>query len=62
MTGLMVRVRCPNLRCRAVLSVSADKRGRCVRCEMCGQSLMIPLPAASRPRPRPAESVEHGNG
>ncbi len=43
---LKVKLRCPNLQCRAVLSVPESKRGQCVRCGVCGQTLRVP----SRPK------------
>ena len=40
-----VKLRCPNLQCRAVLSVPEAKRGECVRCGVCGQALRVPARA-----------------
>lgn len=37
-----IRVMCPNLRCRAVLGVPAEARGRLVRCKNCGMNIRIP--------------------
>jgi len=48
-----VKLRCPNLQCRAVLSVPEEKRGECVRCGVCGQALRVPprtKSAAGKPR------------
>ncbi len=38
----VVRIMCPNLRCRAVLAVPTEARGRLVRCRNCGMSIKIP--------------------
>jgi len=51
MTTDVVRLICPNLRCRAILSVPAHARGKTVRCRQCSTRVRIPLPAAQRPRP-----------
>ena len=37
-----IRIMCPNLRCRAVLAVPAEARGRMVRCRSCGTSIKVP--------------------
>lgn len=50
-----IRIMCPNLRCRAVLAVPAEARGRMVRCQSCGSSIKVP---AKREPQAPAES-EH---
>ena len=38
--GATIRVACP--KCGAVLSVSADARGRCVKCGSCAGLLKVP--------------------
>jgi len=46
-----VRVICPNLRCRSILSVPGHARGKTVRCRQCGMRVKIPLtPVALPPR------------
>jgi len=47
MAGL-VRIICPNLKCRAILSVPATARGKSVRCKMCGSRITVP---AAGPKP-----------
>lgn len=37
-----VRIMCPNLKCRAILSVPDAARGRMVRCKQCGNNIRIP--------------------
>lgn len=49
-----VRLMCPNLKCRTVLSVPGQARGKNVRCRNCGTRVMVP--SGSAPAPRPAES------
>jgi hypothetical protein len=38
-----VQVICPNLRCRRVLSVPDDVRGKMVKCQQCQTSLRVPM-------------------
>lgn len=40
-----VRLICPNLKCRAVLSVPTHARGKNVRCRQCGMRVKVPMPA-----------------
>ncbi len=40
-----LRIICPNLRCRAVLSVPGEARGKTVRCRQCGMRVRVPAPA-----------------
>lgn len=53
-----IRIMCPNLRCRAVLAVPAEARGRMVRCRSCGSSIKVP---AKREPQHPSEA-EHSSG
>ncbi len=41
-TGL-VRLICPNLLCRSMLSVSESMRGKEVICKACGNRVVVPL-------------------
>ncbi len=54
-----IRIMCPNLRCRAVLAVPAEARGRMVRCRSCGTSIKVPakqeIKAAAEPDPAAAD-------
>lgn len=38
----VVRIMCPNLTCRKVLSVPTAARGKTVRCRACSTSIRIP--------------------
>ena len=33
---------CPNLKCKAMLTVDDQKRGQKVRCKRCGQVIVVP--------------------
>jgi hypothetical protein len=53
-----VRIICPNLRCRSVLSVPGEARGKTVRCRQCGMRVGIPA-APSKPAPlQPTEEAK----
>ncbi len=43
----VIRIMCPNLKCRAVLGVPAEARGRLVRCRNCGGKIMVPKKSGS---------------
>lgn len=59
MSNVAVRIMCPNLRCRAVLAVPAEARGRLVRCRNCGMNIKIPhkQDAAAGAPPKPADGT-----
>jgi len=38
----VLRMMCPNLKCRAVLGVPVSSRGKLVRCRSCGTSVKVP--------------------
>ena len=42
-----IRVMCPNLKCKTILSVPKEARGRLVRCRSCGATIQVPQKAAS---------------
>lgn len=47
-----IRLICPNLRCRTVLSVPPTARGQVVRCRACGMRIGVPAnktPKTSQP-------------
>ncbi|RMH27711.1 MAG: hypothetical protein D6693_04925 [Planctomycetota bacterium] len=48
-----VRIMCPNLTCRRVLSVPEEARGRSVRCRGCGSTIRVPA-KPSQPSEKPA--------
>lgn len=63
MASDVVRVICPNLKCKAILSVPGSARGKTVRCRQCGTRVGIPE-VVERPVPVPAagDSSPIGNG
>lgn len=42
MTPETVKIMCPKLTCRKVLSVPITARGRTVRCRLCGTAIRVP--------------------
>ncbi len=42
MSANVVRLICPNLKCRKILSVPDSARGKKVRCRGCGMRVQIP--------------------
>ncbi len=38
----MVKIMCPNLTCRKVLSIPDLARGKTVRCKSCGTNIRVP--------------------
>ena len=48
-----IRLFCPNLKCRKVLAVPANARGKTVRCRNCGMHVSVPS-AGSTKKPDPA--------
>lgn len=51
----MVRIMCPNLTCRKVLSIPEVARGRTVRCKNCGTNIRIPT-VKPTPAPKPDQA------
>jgi len=47
MTEKLVRLLCPNLRCKTLLSVPGNARGKIVRCRQCGTRIRIPQQGGS---------------
>ena len=41
---MSVQLLCPNLKCRKILSVPADVRGKLVKCQYCQTMLRVPTP------------------
>ncbi|MHA7812524.1 MAG: hypothetical protein ACX94C_03895 [Phycisphaerales bacterium] len=48
----MVRIMCPNLTCRKVLSIPEIARGKTVRCKACSTNIRVP---ASKGATKPTE-------
>ncbi|MEQ9207348.1 MAG: hypothetical protein RLN78_08275 [Phycisphaerales bacterium] len=44
MSEKILRMMCPNLTCRKVLSVPEVARGKTVRCKQCGTNIRVPQP------------------
>ena len=57
----VIRIICPNLKCKAILSVPERARGRSVRCRMCGMRVRIPALAAASSK-SPAASADAADG
>ena len=53
MASSMIRLLCPNLKCRKILSVPISARGKTVRCRNCGMRVQVPAPTQA-PSPAPA--------
>ncbi len=51
MSTSAVRLLCPNLKCRTVLSVPVSARGKTVRCRSCSMRVQVPN---GQPKPQPA--------
>ena len=41
-----VQMLCPNLKCRKILSVAAEARGKLVKCQYCQSMLRVPTAKA----------------
>lgn len=50
---MAAQVMCPNLRCRRILSVPDDARGKVVRCQGCQTLLKVP-----DPKPNPSTTSQ----
>lgn len=56
----VVRLICPNLKCRKILSVPETARGKKVRCRGCGMRVQIPekeVTPTSQPEPAPEDEA-----
>lgn len=53
-----IRLICPNLRCRTVLSVPPTARGQTVRCRNCGMRVQVPPGSGPKPAPATPEQTE----
>ncbi|HYE03642.1 MAG TPA: hypothetical protein VD963_10460 [Phycisphaerales bacterium] len=57
-----IRIMCPNLTCRKVLSVPVASRGRMVKCRNCGATIRVPeknAPGSAAPVPAPTPAGEN---
>ena len=57
MSDAHVRIMCPSLLCRKVLSVPASARGKTVRCKACSTTIRIPEKQV-KPAPDPVVAPE----
>ena len=48
-SGEVIRIICPNLKCRTILSVPDGARGKSVRCRSCGTRVSVPAAKSMRP-------------
>lgn len=55
----VIRVMCPNLRCRTILAVPGEARGRLVRCRGCGTNIKVP-PKQEAPKVEEAAPATDG--
>ena len=53
MSSEVIRLICPNLKCRAILTAPAAARGKAVRCRQCGMKVRVPDNGAPK-SPTPA--------
>ncbi|NBC10853.1 MAG: hypothetical protein GVY24_03845 [Planctomycetes bacterium] len=56
-----IRMICPNLKCRCVLSVPPQARGKTVRCRQCGMRIQVPAENGT-PKPAAPAQVEAAKG
>jgi hypothetical protein len=42
MSSEVIRLICPNLKCRAILTAPSAARGKAVRCRQCGMKVRVP--------------------
>ena len=45
---MFCQLMCPNLRCRKVLRVPQESRGKLIRCQNCHALLRVPVPEGAR--------------
>ncbi|MBB6428521.1 DNA-directed RNA polymerase subunit RPC12/RpoP [Algisphaera agarilytica] len=58
MSPSAVRLLCPNLKCRTILSVPESARGKTVRCRNCGMRIQVPEPKPVAPTPEEADATQ----
>ncbi len=49
----VIRLMCPNLKCKSVLSVPKEARGRLIRCRNCGSTIQVPQKPAQASTQKP---------
>jgi hypothetical protein len=54
----VIRIMCPNLKCRSILGVPPEARGKLVRCRKCGTNIQIPAKQEVAPPPAPKDEAE----
>lgn len=60
---MLVTVMCPNLQCRATLSVPEKVRGKKVRCPECSITFLVPAsPGTRQPKPASAHKPTPADG
>ena len=58
-SGEVVRIICPNLKCRTILSVPGSARGKSVRCRSCGTRVSVPNVKSMQPKAvKPEDAAE----
>lgn len=63
MSSSSVRLLCPNLKCRTILSVPASARGKTVRCRSCSMRVQVPAGNNKPNAPKPAsDSTANAGG
>jgi DNA-directed RNA polymerase subunit RPC12/RpoP len=58
MSPSAVRLLCPNLKCRTILSVPISARGKTVRCRSCGMRVVVPVGAKPKTPSTPAADAD----
>ena len=56
----VIRIMCPNLKCRSVLAVPTTARGKLVRCKKCGTTIMIPAQRVAEGKPGASAAATDG--
>jgi hypothetical protein len=57
----MIRLICPNLKCRSILTAPASARGKAVRCGKCAMKVRVPTSVASEASKASAAQAASGN-
>lgn len=59
---MAITILCPTLKCRMLLAVPEEIRGKKVRCKYCGTTFVVPLKSAPAPRPPEPVPAPAGSG